>query len=87
MKSLVKTEKSVFSENEEVYSHAPSFFVDSENMPEIKEWPVGEKYFLTIEVEVASLYTPVEDEKVSGDLRVLAYKVVNKPKDDKSLPD
>lgn len=56
--------------------HAPSFSVMSEQMPEIKDWKVGEKYRLMIEVEQKAMTKIDVDGKSSIEARfdIVAYK-------------
>ena len=53
-------------------SYPPSFSVDADQMPEIKDWEVGQKYKMVVEVEMKGM---MEDkDKIHGDFNVVAYK-------------
>jgi len=52
--------------------YPPSFSVDAEQMPEIKNWEVGAKYRLVIEVEQTSKNE--NEHMVTGGFNIVAYK-------------
>lgn len=56
-------------------SMLPSFHVDTKQMPEIKNWEVGKKYRLVVEVEQTSYH---EDDHSSGaSFNITAYEILN----------
>lgn len=53
-------------------SMAPSFYVDDEQMPEISNWEVGEKYRLVIEIEQKSKNE--NEHRTDGRFEIVGYK-------------
>ena len=58
--------------------YPPSFSIDSEQMPEIKNWKVGNTYRLEIEVVQKSLES--NEKSTSARFDIVAYKNLGKPK-------
>src|SRR3990167_2170356 len=54
------------------YHSAPSFYVDAEQMSEIKDWEVGKKYRLVVEVEQKTKNE--SEDSVSASFEIIAYK-------------
>ena len=52
--------------------YPPSFHIDSKQMPEIKKWEVGGKYYLMVEVEQKSLNE--NEDSMSASFDIIAYK-------------
>lgn len=59
--------------NESPAMFPPSFSADDMQIPEIKHWEVGKKYYLTIQIEQKSK-NESEDNRVSGRFDIIAYK-------------
>jgi len=55
---------------------APSFYMSAEQMPEIKDWEVGKKYQLIIEVEQISKNE--HENSVHASFEIVAYKHIPK---------
>lgn len=53
-------------------SSAPNFYINAGQMPEIKDWEVGKKYKLVIEVEQKSKNE--REDSVDASFDILAYK-------------
>ena len=58
------------------YHSAPSFYIDAEQMPEIKDWEVGKKYRLVVEVEQKR--KEESENSTSANLEIVAYKYLPK---------
>ena len=69
----IKTSESHSLDMPKPYHSAPSFYVSASQMPEIKDWEVGKKYRLMIEVEQKSK-NESEDSGVDASFEILAYK-------------
>ena len=73
----------MFTHNDSPMRMPPNFYVNSAQMPEIKDWKVGGKYKLIIEVEQKSLNET--EETLDASLEIQKYKVlVEKDIDDMS---
>lgn len=64
----------------------PTFQIDDEDLPELKDWKVGEKYTLVMEVEQLSMRQGNEwqgsdskDKKVHATFKILSVGVEEKP--------
>ena len=59
----------------------PMFHVDDMMMPEIKDWEVGKKYKMVVEVEMKSMSK--DEDMTSGGFELVAYKPMpdKEPKD------
>lgn len=53
----------------------PHFEVDEKQMPEIKDWAVGEKYRFIIEAEQKSMHE--DEDKVRAGFDIVAYKYLD----------
>lgn len=56
----------------------PSFYVNGQQMPEIKDWEVGEEYQLVVNVTMKSKNE--NDDKIDGRFEIGAYKHMPKKK-------
>ena len=65
-------------------SYPPQFDVDDMQMPEIKDWEVGHKYRLIIDIEQTSKNE--NEDRVSGNFNIIAYKYL-KPKTIEEMTD
>ena len=50
----------------------PTFYIDANQMPEIKDWEVGKKYRLVVEVEQKSRNE--REDMIDGSFEIVAYK-------------
>lgn len=64
----------------------PTFQIDDEDLPELKDWKVGEKYTLVMEVEQLSMRQGNEwqgsdskDKKIHATFKILQVGVEDKP--------
>lgn len=74
--------------SDEIPYFAPSFHVSDKQIPEIKDWKVGEKYQMVIEVEMKSMSSHKRDDQeigTSGSFDVVAYKTANEEISDDDL--
>ncbi len=53
-------------------SYPPSFTTNADQMPEIKDWEVGQKYKMVVEVEMKGMNE--DKDMITGNFDVLAYK-------------
>lgn len=51
---------------------APNFYVDAEQMPEIKNWEVGKEYYLVVKVEQKSKNE--REDSVDASFDIISYK-------------
>lgn len=58
--------------------YPPSFQIEAEQMPEIKDWEVGKKYRLIVEIEQKSAHQNEKD-RMNASFDIVAYKHL-KPK-------
>jgi len=70
-----ESEKSIM-DNPSVSSYPPSFYVSSKQMSEIKDWEVGKKHKMMIEVEQKSM-SEDDNNVISGNFDIVAYKVMD----------
>ncbi len=62
----------------------PSFSMDQEMMPEMKDWSVGKKYKMEVEVEMTGMN---KDEYMKGSPMMGRFKVMKAHSMDKSVKD
>ena len=76
MKSLEKKSEPML--DMPTMSDFPTFYVDGEQMPEIKKWEVGKTYELKVKVRVSSYNenVTIDSEHCSSELAVEAYEVL-----------
>lgn len=75
---IKKMDKKMSDSIESPGSYPPSFYVNDKQMPEIRNWKVGEKYQITIEVEMKSFRDEAIADKpnkvdASASFDILAY--------------
>ena len=72
-KIKVSDESKSVGESIKPYYSAPRFYVDAEQISEIKGWEVGSNYRLIVEVEQVSKEER-EDGTISASFKIVAYK-------------
>jgi len=67
------------SMDDEMMSYPPSFSANAKQIPEIKDWKVGEKYTVIMEVEMKRMSSYDNGTKKSTDASfdVIAYKLAD----------
>lgn len=58
--------------------YVPSFYVSDKQMPEIKEWKVGNRYKIVLEVEQKSFSE--DHNRTNASFDIIAYKVLSEKK-------
>lgn len=64
--------------------HLPSISFNSEQLPEIKNWEVGQAYEVALQIKQTSL-SQERDKKFSAGFDIVGVKVLNNPKSKKDI--
>lgn len=67
---MKKTEKVKEDSYESTYDQRPSLHITSEEIPDIKDWKVGEEYDLKVKVVMTSHGKEANDTKFTGSFRI-----------------
>lgn len=69
----------------EPYNSVPNFYINAEQMPEIEDWQVGEKYQIVMEVEQKS--KEINENNTSARFDIVAYRYLPKKSIDEMTDD